>query len=745
MSVNRDQRHLRAHPCPVCGGFDEAPRGQETRCHGFTSDDRAWCRCSRLELAGGIEANWTGLYAHKLHGDCRCGKSHEPARDQSIEAIYDYRDEAGELRFQVVRKTGKKFLQRRPDGPGGWIWKTAGLPMLLYRLPELIASSGPVYIVEGEKDVDTMYRHGHVATCNPRGAGQWKPVAEQAQRVLAGRDVIVIADADDKGPNPSSDPDTGRRQAKEVAESLRSVVCSLAILECPNVKDITDHFAAGGSLDDLVPMTDPAKTRATTVATFPNESAPDVGQKTKPLTDTGNAERFAEMFRERVRYCVPTKTWLLWDGTRWAADARGDVMGLAKEVARSIYAEAAQCNDADKRKAIAIWARKSESRGARSAMVELAQSEPGVGVLPKELDADPWLLNTPSCTVDLRTGIAREHRRGDMITRRTAAPVNMAKRSALWDRILLEAMGGDKELVAFLQRAAGYSCTGLTCEEKLFMPVGAAGSSKSTIIQAILRTLGDYAKTADFEAFIAQKTGGGPKNDIARLAGARLVASIEVDKGKRLAQGLVKTLTGGDVVTARFLYCEAVEFKPEFKLWLVCNDAPKVDDNDTGMWRRILRIPLDHVVPEAKRNPAVKAELTDPAQSGEAILAWLVEGALMWQAKGLAAPAAVQQATEGYRAEQDPIREFISEACFLEATVQCSRHSLRESYERWAKEAGDHAVLTGRDFNTRVRALPGIGEKKVNGTRFWTGIGIAVADDDAMYSGGRGQEGASIS
>jgi putative DNA primase/helicase len=466
---------------------------------------------------------------------------------------------------------------------------------------------------------------------------------------------------------------------------------------------------------------------------------------TFPLTDSGNAERFAAMFHDRVRYCVPTHTWLLWDETRWAADVRGAVMALAKDVARSIYSEAAACKDDDIRKAIATWARKSESRGARASMVELAQSEPGIAVLPSELDADPWLLNTPSGTVDLRTGIQHAHRREELITKRTAAEFDAGKRSPLWDRVLLEAMGGDGELVSFFQRAAGYSCTGSTREEKLFMPVGNAGSSKSTIIQAIIRTLGDYAKTADFEAFIAQKNAGGPKNDIARLAGARLVASIEVDKGKRLAQGLVKSVTGGDIVSARFLYCEAIEFTPEFKLWLVCNDAPKVDDNDTGMWRRILRIPLDHVVPEGKRDPAVKAELTDPARSGAAILAWLVEGSLMWQAKGLSAPAAVLQATEGYRAEQDPIREFIAEACFLEPTVQCSRSLLRDAYEQWAKESGDRLLLTGKDFNARLREMAGVAEKMVKGTRFWTGIGVIAKPAEARGWGAREQEGASES
>jgi len=247
MTVARNQRHTRQHRCPICGGADEDPRGKDKRCSGFTSTD-GWVHCSRDEHAGGIEPGPDGLYAHRPAGPCKCGLTHsEDTRQRdNIEGTYPYEDEHGRLLSEVVRFEGKKFRQRHPDGAGGWIWKLEGVRLVPFRLPELITadSSKPVYICEGEKDVLTLVRLGHVATCNPMGAGKWGKVADEARKVLAGRDVIVIADADD----------VGRKHARQIEESLRDVVRSIVVSECPKHKDVTDMLSAGGSLDDLVPL-----------------------------------------------------------------------------------------------------------------------------------------------------------------------------------------------------------------------------------------------------------------------------------------------------------------------------------------------------------------------------------------------------------------------------------------------------------------------------------------------------------
>lgn len=450
------------------------------------------------------------------------------------------------------------------------------------------------------------------------------------------------------------------------------------------------------------------------------------------LTDTGNAERFAKRHAERVRYCAPLATWFTWDGVRWVRERRAEVGSLAKDTVRAIYAEAAQASD-DVRKAIGEWAKKSESREKRAAMVDLARSEPGISILPEDLDRDPWLLNCPNGTLDLRTGKLRPHRREDLLTQVTAANYDPAATSARWKAVVDHALGGDPELKTFFQRAAGYSLCGLTSEEKLFMPIGPTRTGKSTIVQSIRKALGDYARVADFEAFIAQKNPGGPKNEIARLAGARFVVSVEVDKGRRLAQGLVKTLTGGDRVTARFLYQEAFEFEPTFKLWLVANDAPHVPDDDEAMWARILRIPFEH--PPEVKEPAVKLELCDVERSGAAILAWAVRGCLDWQKNGLGVPKAVTDATNEYRDGENPLVEFVAECTLIDPQLRCTRKSLRDAYELWAAEAGGRLPITGKDFNERIRRLPGVKDVMSRGVRWWRGLGLLSTAPSRMEAG----------
>jgi hypothetical protein len=251
-AVSRELRHTRRNRCPICGGAEGDPRGQEKRCSGYTSTDGKYEHCSREEFAGAIDANGAGLFAHRMNGSCRCGTSHGPDLQPSFvdttEATYDYRDETGALVMQVVRKTGKRFLQRKPDGAGGWIWKIGDVRRVPYRLPELIAAVGSgetIYVVEGEKDVDSMATAGFTATCNPGGAEKWHFVAKVAREVLAGADVVVIADADKPG----------RLHARQVAASLERVARTVTTREPPAPwKDASAMLEGGLTLAELVPL-----------------------------------------------------------------------------------------------------------------------------------------------------------------------------------------------------------------------------------------------------------------------------------------------------------------------------------------------------------------------------------------------------------------------------------------------------------------------------------------------------------
>ena len=260
-------------------------------------------------------------------------------------------------------------------------------------------------------------------------------------------------------------------------------------------------------------------------------------------------------------------------------------------------------------------------------MISLARSEPGIPVTPRELDSDPWLFNVVNGTIDLRTGQLREHRREDMITMLAPVVFDPKARNTIWESFLDRVLP-DPALQGFVQRAAGYSVTGDCSEEVLFFPYGSTQTGKSTLLRALAKTFGDYAMTADFGAFLARdRNAGGPRNDIAAMSGKRMVVSVEVDPGQRMGEALVKQLTGGDDVRARFLFQESFEFAPTFKIWLAANDRPHVRDDDDAIWRRILQIPFDARISEEERNPAIKAHLCDPESAGAAILAWCNRGA----------------------------------------------------------------------------------------------------------------------
>lgn len=450
----------------------------------------------------------------------------------------------------------------------------------------------------------------------------------------------------------------------------------------------------------------------------------------RPRTDTGNAERLIEAFGADLRWSTVAERWLVWDGKRWAEDPGGEVARRAKATVRAMRAEAAALPEGEERTQLSRWAVASESRGRLSAMIDLARHEPGVAVAADSLDSSPWLLNVLNGTVDLRNGQLWPHERADLITRVAPVEYNPDATSEVWDRFLADATDGDDELASFLARLVGYSLTGSTEEEVMILVHGPSGSGKSSFIESVKAMLGPgYARTADFESLVHRPTSSGPRADIADLAGARLVASIEVDEGRRLASALVKSLTGSDTVRARRLYREAFEYVPQFCLWLVANYAPRISSADSGMWRRVLRVPFEHVVPAERRDPKVKAVLRDPALGGQAILAWAVQGCLDWhQGGGLRVPERVLMATAAYKAESDEFAGFLGAECVLDPKRWTPSSTLRSAYEGWCQDNGEEPV-SAKAFGTELssRGLSPVKRRMGGGeaVRGWVGIGLA--------------------
>jgi putative DNA primase/helicase len=369
---------------------------------------------------------------------------------------------------------------------------------------------------------------------------------------------------------------------------------------------------------------------------------------------------------------------------------------LAKETVRSIYQEAAEAESESRRKELAKHATGSEAEARIRAMLELAKSE--VPVSPDELDADPWVLNCKNGTVDLhRTGELMAHRREDLITKLAPVEYDPEARAPAWDAFLGRVLPGE-ELQSFVQRAAGYSLTGDTSEQCMFINHGTGANGKSTFQEAVSAALGDYAMRAPSEMLLAKRAGAIP-NDIARLKGSRYVTASETEEGRRLAESLVKDLTGQDTVTARFMRAEFFDFPPTHKLWLSTNHKPEIRGTDTAIWRRIRLIPWSVTIPPEEQEKRLPATLRRELAG---ILAWAVRGCLEWQREGLRAPDEVRRATSEYRAEMDVLAGFLGECCETGPELWDYAKDLYTSYKRWCGETGERPE-TQRKFGERLR------------------------------------------
>jgi len=449
-------------------------------------------------------------------------------------------------------------------------------------------------------------------------------------------------------------------------------------------------------------------------------------------TDLGNARRLVLDHRGDLLH-VAGLGWLESDDTRYVLDVDGRAMRRAKESVRRIIDEASAMfaladtlvDDEAKRAREAAGSRlqhakRSQNQPRLEAMLKCASTEKALVVSINELDRDPFLFNTPDGTVELRTGTLREHRREDRLTKIAGAGCDPSLPTPRWVDYLATTFGGDDELIAYVQRAVGYSLTASMREQAMFLAAGDGLNGKTTGLGIIAEALGDYAMTVDPVTFTTAASDRSARSDIARLVSARMVWGSEISAGAQLDLPRVKQWSGGDPIVARFLYREEFEFSPAGKIWLTVNNLPRIGDTGHAIWRRLRVIPFDVRIkhPDKHLAPKLRAELPG-------IIAWAVQGCIDWQRQGLGTCDAVERATAAYRHREDRLGQFLAECCHLDPEARISNPALKDAYHVWERARGG-APMT--DLSDRLDKC-GFATYRTKSERGRTGLRLTTAAD----------------
>ena len=599
-------------------------------------------------------------------------KTKPPAVDElgPATAKWDYQDASGKLIAVVYRydpEPGKKEfrpwdVKRRKMAPPD--------PRPLFNQPG-ISYAERIVLVEGEKCAQALIELGVCATTAMHGANA--PVDKTDWTPLAGKHVLIWPDRD----RPGWDYADRASQAILLAGAI-----SCAILHPPEDKpdgwDVADARVEGFDVTGFLAAGD----RMPVVRQVDESTAADIVDGLDYTTEDGLAMAFTRQFGEDWRYCASWGKWLVWNGVRWSIDKSLYVHHLSRTVCRAASYKA----DTPRLKG------KLASSGTMASIERIVRTEPRHSATVEEWDADPWLLNTPGGIIDLKRGGMGPHRRDRRMTKVTTATPK--GESPEWSKFLENVTGGDKELQLYLQRVVGYCLTGDISTHALFFLYGTGANGKSVFVNVISTILGDYAANAPMDTFMETRTDRHP-TDLAGLRGARFVSATETEQGRRWNESKIKAITGGDLVTARLMHQDFFTYTPQFKLLIAGNHKPAIRNIDEAMRRRMHLIPFTITVPPEKRDPLLTEKLLSER---DGILAWALQGCLLWQQQGLQQPLSVTSATDEYFEGEDAMGRWLDERCKLGANDKALTVTLFNDWKQWAEMSGEF-VGTQRRFS----------------------------------------------
>lgn len=651
----------------------------------------AGCSLENILAAAGLEKKDT--FYKSENREMHWKRYIENREHRKIEATYDYVSTVtGAYAFTKIRLEGKKMLfgmlkdERFEYGLKGRNKKEFNAIFgSIPRIKEAIERNEPIFIPEGEKDVNTLIKKGYAAfSCG--GANDWN---KNVSELCKDADVIVLADNDEPG----------KAVAKRIYDDLKGIARSRkVIVPMPDVPkaDISDYFEAGHSKEEfeaLINGTTLQKNRAATATDSLKYILEQLNvlraSERFQMNDRGSADLFATIFKNVSRYNPTKKDWMYYDKTRWTADTEGmrakrNAKTLADVLVR--YSVTASLPD-DKRQSYIKYAAGMMSYRNRNVMITDAKD---LNFFENtELDKDDFLINCRNCVLDLSEDQPKmlEHNADLLLSKICNASYNPAATCTLWEKTVNEIMQGDTAKIKYLQKMSGRFLTGDTSEEEFYIFFGATTrNGKSTITELLLYLLGDYATTISPEslAIKANKDSRTASPDIAKLAGTRFVVASEPPRRMLFDSSLVKTLTGRDTVSARFLHENEFQFKPKFKLILNSNYLPVISDKTVFSSNRVKVVPFERHFTEKEQNKHLKEQLQ---QEIDGILNWCIEGLYMYRKEGLEPPVAVQNATYEYSEDSDKVGKFISE-CLVKSDQNLAAKDVYEKYSHWCNDCG---------------------------------------------------------
>jgi putative DNA primase/helicase len=712
-----------------------------------------------------------------------------------IVKYYWYTDELGKQAHATTRHDPKDFRQGYNDPTlGNWVWGLRNIKTYLYGLPRLlqaVAAGKEIYLPEGEKDAEIFWAHDLEATTNPMGATNWKPYYFEW---LRGAKICIVRDPDEAGYKRCA---FLYKELSAVGCWVRAVqAADIEIGEKGGwaCKDAFDHFKRGYGVDEFESIANPLEKFKGSVhepmnwerrrreriaegeepgptweehkglgaqenasqalelqvveggvpvvrasgAPPPETPIPegrDPGDRWYPQTEHGNCRRLVDRFGEDIRWCPDFGAWLVWTGSRWRVDRTGGapLQAMAVKIVRDLEARLKKYHTgSDEWKSLLAFIKQTASKKGIKNMIELASLEPGVPVLADQLDANPYVAGASNGTLDLTTGKLRKSSRDDLITLCLGVPYDEHATCPAFDKFLDEALLSNPELIEYTWRAFGYSLTGSVDGECFFFLHGPGGGGKGTTTRVLGEVMGGYAKTLRAASLQAKNMDAIPQ-DIAKLKGARVAFVHETAENKRWDENLMKELTGGNEVTARFMRQDEFTFMPQFKLWICGNHKPDIISYDRSWARRFRLLPFERSVPEEKVDEKLKGTLSKEAPG---VLAKMVRYCVEWRSKGLPIASVMKKEMEIYKEESDSVGRFLSQCCEIEQYAGSGDEGARGealylAYKAWAKRFNEYEgniIWFGKDLRLK-------GYEKVRDKHGFRYPGIILVEPQGTLSG----------